>query len=450
MKEYELMVLGTGPAAATIAFKCRKAGMTVGVVDPRPYGGTCALRGCNPKKVLVRAAELIDWIQRAQGIGIRVDKARIDWPEIMAFKRTFTEPVPDSRDRRFRNAGIEQFHGMPRFISTSRIDIDGTEIECRKIAVATGAVPRRLNIPGEDFLITNEAFLELEELPKRIFFVGGGYITFEFAHVAARAGADVVICEHNKRPLEMFEPELVDSLVASSREQGINILTSTTVKSIERRSEGGFKVNILFDEVTRSIDVDLVVHGAGRVPNTEPLNLEAANVDYGPKGIEVDRHLRSVSNPNAYAAGDVAANGVPMLSPVAIEDGRTVGHNITSDQPKSPEYGPIPATVFSIPPIASVGLTERQALEQGLDFIINSGDRSASNSMKKVGAKYACYKVLIEDPSGRILGAHLFGPDAAETINIFALAISEGLTAKALKSVLFTFPTFINDVRDMV
>jgi glutathione reductase (NADPH) len=450
MRQVDVMVLGTGPAATGVALKCSEAGRRVAIVDPRPFGGTCALRGCNPKKVLVRAAELHDWIRRAAGTGVQTDGARIDWPELVDFKRSFTRPVTSAKEDRFREAGIDQFHEAPRFVSPTGIAVGDQQVQCSGIVIATGSVPMPLDIPGAQWLTNSDDFLELEELPKRVVFVGGGYITFEFAHVAARAGAQVTILEMAERVLTPFDPDLVASLVAASRELGIDVRTQTMVTSIEKQPDGQLLVGITSGDDAQTIAADLVVHGAGRVPNTGDLDLEAGQVRHGRSGIEVNRYLQSVSNPAVYAAGDVAATGAPPLTPVANEDGRTVVHNLLNDQQREPAYGPVATAVFSVPALAAVGLGEQEASKQGLQFTVNSGDLSENNSMKKVGAKYARYKVLIEKGSGRILGAHLLGPDAAETINLFALAIKHDLTASDLKSSLFVFPTFAHDVRGMV
>src|SRR3989449_1244645 len=178
----DLIVIGTGTAGSGPAFRCRRAGWRVAVVDELPYGGTCALRGCDPKKVLVGAAELADWHRRMQGRGVSGD-AHISWPELMQFKRTFTDPVPADREKAFQKAGIATYHGPARFVSPERLSVDGQVLEARHFVVAAGAKPRHLGIPGEEYLSTSTAFLELDQLPPRIAFVGAGYISFEFAHV---------------------------------------------------------------------------------------------------------------------------------------------------------------------------------------------------------------------------------------------------------------------------
>lgn len=174
MEKFDLFVLGTGPAATRIALKCAEAGWRVGTADPRPYGGTCALRGCNPKKVFVRAAELYDWINRAEGTGVQVEGASIDWPELVRFKRTFTDPITPWKEDKFEKAGIVRFHDSPRFVAPGRLAIGDREIESRKFAVATGAVPMKLGFPGAELMATSDDVLEFDELPRRILFVGGG------------------------------------------------------------------------------------------------------------------------------------------------------------------------------------------------------------------------------------------------------------------------------------
>lgn len=450
MEELDLFILGTGPAATRIAPKCAEAGWRVGIVDPRPYGGTCALRGCNPKKVFVRAAELYDWIRRAEGTGVRAEGVDIHWAELVRFKRTFTNPITPGKEDKFGRAGVVQYHGYPQFIAPNRIEIDDQELEARKFVVATGAEPAKLNIPGEELLITSDDFLELDSLPQRILFVGGGYVTFEFAHVAARAGANVTIVEVGKRPLAKFDRDLVDCLVDRSRQLGIELHTSTKVEGIEKSSNGVLAVEMDADGEKRTLQADLVVHGAGRKPNTNGLGLENGNIRYGPLGIEVNEFLQSVSNPDVYAAGDVAATAAPPLSPVASHEGRIVAKNLLEGNRHHCDYGTVPSVVFSVPALAAVGMREDEAESQSFDYVVKAGDRRNDNSMKKVGETHARYKLLIEKQTDQLLGAHLLGPDAAETINLFALAMKHGITASQLKSTLFAFPTFTHDVRGMI
>src|SRR5713226_7868279 len=190
-RQYDLVVIGTGTAAGVVADTCRRAGWSVAVIDSRPFGGTCALRGCDPKKVLVGAAEVIDWNRRMQDKGIRAQQTRIDWPELMRFKRTFTEPVPKQTEQWMAKSGIATFHGRARLVGPVAIQVGDDVLETANVVVAAGAKPVDLNIPGADHAVTSEQFLELDNLAEQIVFIGGGYISFEFAHVAEIGRAHV-------------------------------------------------------------------------------------------------------------------------------------------------------------------------------------------------------------------------------------------------------------------
>src|SRR5713101_8869271 len=200
----DVIVIGTGSAAQAVAYKCREAGWSVAVIDSSPFGGTCQLRGCDPKKVLVSVAELVDWSHRMQGKGVSAPGLSINWPDLIRFKRTFTDPVPEQNEQSFEQAGIITRHGRAHFVDRTTIQVGEDTLAGRHVVVATGARHSTLGIPGEEHLTTSTQFLELDALPRRIVFVGGGYIAFEFAHIAARAGAQVQVLHRGSRPLEQF------------------------------------------------------------------------------------------------------------------------------------------------------------------------------------------------------------------------------------------------------
>jgi glutathione reductase (NADPH) len=449
-KKFDLVAIGTGSGASTTASACRRAGWQVAIIDSRPFGGTCALRGCDPKKVLVGASEVIDWSRRMKGKGVNGDAVRIEWPELMRFKRSFTAPVPKDREEGFAKAGIAAFHGRARFVGPTAIQVGDDVLEGRYVVVATGAKPARLNIPGEDRLTTSDQFLELDTLPQCIVFVGGGYISFEFAHVAARAGAQVTLLHRGSRPLVGFDSDLVDLLVERTRQLGVEVELQTVVEGIERAS-GGLVVHTSRAGIKRRFEADQVVHGAGRVPEIDDLDLDAAGVKWDERrGVKVNEYLQSVSNPVVYAAGDAADSGGLPLTPVAGYDGRVVAANLLDGNHARPNYLGVPTVVYTIPHLASVGLQERAAREQGLRFRTNHANTSGWYSSRRVGEKYAGYKVLVEDGSDHILGAHLLGPSSDEVINIFALAIRLELRATDLKEAIYAYPTHASDIPYMV
>ncbi len=445
----DLVVLGTGSAAATVAMRCRRAGWSVAVIDSRPFGGTCALRGCDPKKVLVGAAEAVDWTHRLKGKGVRTAGVKIDWPALMRFKNSFTQPYPKKREKSFAEAGIRMFHGRAQFIGPTEVAVGDTVLAARHIVIATGAKPAELTFPGAGLLTTSDAFLDLKRLPRRILFVGGGYISFEFAHVAARAGAQVTILHRGKRPLVRFDADLVAQLVAHTRNLGVAVELETEVEAIER-TQKGFRVHARSNGKQKTFRAELVVHGAGRVPEIDDLNLAAAEVERDARGIRVDEYLQSVSNPAVYAAGDAASTGAPPLTPVAGYEGRIVAANLLEGNRTAVNYPPIPSVVFTLPPLASVGLHEHAAREQGLRFRIQHQDTHGWYSSRRIGESCSGFKVLVEEGNERILGAHLLGPHAEETINLFALAMRAGVTAAELRQNLFAYPTHASDVQYML
>src|SRR5216684_4559466 len=405
---------------------CRKAGWTVAVIDELPFGGTCALRGCDPKKVLVGNAEAIEWARRLQGKGIRGDGLHIDWPELMRFKRSMIAEVPERKAESFRNAGIETFHEPARFTGRTTLEVAGQRLEGKHVVIASGAKPVPLGIIGEELLITSTQFLELDELPRRIAFVGGGFISFEFAHVAVRAGAQVTIVHRGPRPLPLFDPDLADRLVDKSRTLGIDVRLGTSVTRVER-GEGRLIVHGRHDGKETRVEADLVVHGAGRVPAVDDLDLQAAGIDTAGRRIKLNEFMQSVSNSAVYAAGDAAAVG-PALTPVAGYEGGIVAANLIEGNYLRADYSVVPSVVFTIPPLAAVGLTEDAARRRGIRFRTNLVDTSSWYSSRRVGETHSGSKVLIDQESGRILGAHLLGPSAEEMINLFALAMRTGTT----------------------
>lgn len=449
-RKFDLVTIGTGSAALTVASACRQAGWQVAIIDSRPFGGTCALRGCDPKKVLVGAGEVIDWATRMKDKGISGNMIRIDWPELMRFKRTFTDPVPKQREEGFAEAGIAAFHGRASFTSSNTIQVGDDVLDGRYTVVAAGAKPARLKIPGEDLLTTSEQFLELDSLPERIAFVGGGYISFEFAHVASCARAQATILGRGRRPLVGFDPELVDLLVAGTRELGVDVQLQTSVDGIEKAS-GRFVAHTSTDGKRGQFEADMVVHGAGRVPEIDDLNLSVAGVEWNERqGVKVNEYLQSVSNPAVYAAGDAAASGGLPLTPVAGYEGGIVAANLLKGNHVVPNYHGIPTVVFTVPHLAAVGLQEKEARDRNLRFRANHGNTSGWYSSRRVGEKYSGYKVLVEEDTDRILGAHLLGPNSDELINLFALAIRSGISATALKEMLFAYPTHGSDLQYML
>lgn len=445
--DYDLLTIGSGTAAMVAAFRVASAGWSVAIVDEKPFGGTCALRGCDPKKMLVAGAEVIDGFRRMSSNGVRGELS-IDWGDLIAFKRSFTDPIPSKHEQRYHERGIATLHGPTKFLGSNAVSVAGRNLTARHILIASGAEPVRLGMPGEEHLATSEHFLAMEQLPRRIVLVGGGYIAAEFSHIAARAGAAVTIVQRGPRILPQFEPELVNWLTDSFSAVGVDIRTRTTVTAVEK-SRASFIVHTDSGGQAATVEADLVVHAAGRKPALERLDLAAGGITTEGDRLLLNEYLQSASNPSVYAAGDAAQVG-PPLTPVSSHDAKVVAANLLQGNQSRPDYRGVPSVAFTLPPIATAGLTEAQAQNAGLHHRTKVERTSDWFSARRVAEKVYGYKTLVEEGTGRILGAHLVGPHADEVINIFALAIRHNLTAADLKATMFAYPTGASDVGYML
>ena len=446
---YDLIVIGAGMAGVAAANKCATKGWRVGIVDELPYGGTCALRGCDPKKILRRGAEIVDSARLMAGKGIDTDGMRINWVDLMKHKRGFTDPVPRNMEAGLTGNGVETLHGTATFESEHRLVIDGIAYESTHFLIATGARPRPLEFAGHEHLIDSTAFLELDDLPRRVLFLGGGFVSFEFAHIAARAGARPVIIDRNVRPLKGFDPDLVDLLVARGSGAGIEMRPETTVTAVE---PVGSRYRVTIDTAGNrdDIETDLVVHGAGRIPQLSELALDAANVAHSTRGVTVADHLQSTTNPAVYAAGDSADTPGMPLTPVAVFEGKVAASNMVNGTTTAPNYAGVPTAVFTIPELVRVGLLEHEATAAGLDVDVRLTDTSRWYSNYRIGETTAATKILVDGANDTIVGAHMLGPEYGELINIFSLAIKLGLTTRQLKSMTTAYPTVTSDLGSML
>ncbi|WP_372592817.1 NAD(P)/FAD-dependent oxidoreductase [Actinotalea sp.] len=449
MSTYDLIVIGAGMAGVAAANKCASQGWSVAIVDELPYGGTCALRGCDPKKILRRGAEIIDSARLMRGKGIDANGLSMNWGDLMAHKHGFTDPVPANMEKGLAGNGVHTLHGSARFTGANRLEIDGTSRDAAHVLIATGARPRPLDFPGHEHLVDSTDFMNLQVLPRRIVFVGGGFVSFEFAHIAARAGSVTTIIDRGARPLKGFDPDLVELLITRGTTAGIDVRRSTTITGIST-SATGFQVMVDRSGTPETIECDLIVHGAGRTPDLDRLDLDAAGVAWGEHGVHVAGHLQSTTNPAVYAAGDAADTRAMALTPVAVVEGKVAAANMLKGATTVPDYTGVPTAVFTIPELARVGLLEQEARDRGLDVEVRYRDTSGWYSNYRIGETTAASKILIDRATDQILGAHLLGPEYGELINTLGLAIKLNLTTRQLKSTTAAYPTAGSDLGSML
>lgn len=447
--KYDFVSVGSGVAGINAAIHAVRNGLKTAVIDHKAYGGTCPTFGSDPKKILVGAAELYDWFMRMKGQGVVDGDIQINWPNLISYKNCYTETTPGKIETALYNNLIDTFKGTARFIDENTLAVGEDIIEAKNILIATGSKPAEINIEGRELMISSDDFLCLNTLPKEIVFVGGGYISLEFAQAAVRAGVKCTIIHTGDSILQSFEPELIDMLKKYTIETGINIIFNSRVKFIKRKNSK-LCVNIDTFGTMSEILADIVMHGAGRSANTDRLELEKGGVEYSQKGIAVNRYLQSVSNKSVYAAGDVSDTGGAYLATVASMEGRIAATNILNSNILNPEYDNIPTVVFTIPPLAQVGMSEKQAIQSGADFDVKFEDTSQWFTSYRVAEKYSGYKIISEKKTGKILGVHMLGRNCEDIINLFHIAIKTGMTSEKLKSFIYTYPTASSDITFML
>ena len=446
MERFDVIVIGTG-SGSSVARRCAVAGKKTAIIDNQPFGGTCALRGCDPKKVLVGIAHVLSLSKQLQGKGIAT-AATSSWKDLMQFKKGFTEPKIPKTESGLKEVGVETYHGRAKFIAENTIQVNEDILYAEKFVIANGAAPVKLSIPGENLLIDSTDFLELEELPKEILFVGGGYIAFEFAHIVSRFGVKATIVHRGERPLKNFDADLVEILMKASEELGIRIILNAEVKSITKE-DSGFIIHAIQKNKELNISTSLAVHAAGRVADIFDMGLEKMNVSFGKKGVVVNDYMQSISNSNVYACGDANDKGLP-LTPVAAKEGIILAGNLLKGNHKKIEYGHIPSNVFTIPALGAVGLTEQQAKDKNLNYTVHYKETTDWYSSRRLKELASGFKVLVDKETDLVIGAHLLGPNAEETINIFTLAMNAGIKADDLKKTIFSYPTNASDIVYMV
>ena len=439
VERFDVIIIGSGGSGQTVAAACAKAGKRVVVIDREPFGGTCARCGCDPKKILLAAAEAVTRTEALIGTGVE-GVSGVSWPELITHKRQFTDPVPERVSERFADMGVELISGVAEVTGDIEVSVGGRRLAADDLVIATGARPRTLDIVGEQLLTSSAKFMDLDDLPQRIVFAGGGYISFEFAELAARAGADVTIIHRSSRVLEGFDSFLASKLVDRYRLLGIRVFTDVGLEAVVRTPAG----ELLAGTSAGDITADLVVHGAGRVPNVHGMGLELLGVEVSERGVVVESSLRSTAHPHVWAVGDAAALGLP-LTPVAGRQGAIAAANILG----AAEHfdGTVtPSVAFTDPPLAAVGMSAEEALKDPARFEVLEHDTSEWFTQKRLGMTHCGARIVIDREADRILGAHLLGMNADELINIFALAMHLGATRAALKEGLWSYPTATSDL----
>ncbi len=447
MEKYDVIIIGTGTAGQTAAFDLVAEEYNVAIIeDSETPGGVCALHGCQAKKWFYEVSEIVARSSHLQDLGVTAPP-QVDWQQIVREKNKFTSTVPGNTVQNIRGNGVTFIQGKAEFVDQGTVKVNTSHYSASSFIIATGAKPRILPFEGNEFAITSDDFLALEVLPKRIAFIGGGFISFEFAHFAARLGSrrgEIHIIEASDRVLSGFDADMVQQLVEASEAEGIRIRTSSFATSIIKGDEG-FLVTLKSGE---KVEVDLVVNGAGRVPNIDSLHLQNAGVKFSPGGIDVDQNMKTTAD-SIFAIGDCAKS--LMLARVADKEAHVAAERIVAvrdgGEVAGIEYGATPAVLFTYPQLGMVGKTEEQLKEEKIAYWKSYDTNVSWPTYRRIGLKFAAYKILV-DGNDRILGAHFVSDNTTGLLNTFKQAMIDGTSVKELheSNIMAPYPSRESDI----
>ncbi|WP_047548928.1 dihydrolipoyl dehydrogenase family protein [Psychroserpens sp. Hel_I_66] len=444
---YDVFVIGSGIAGQTVAKACIEKGLKVAITDKREFGGTCAIRGCDPKKIMMQFADLLQHTKQLKDLGVK-KVPKIKWKAVQKFKSSFTNPVPKSTEKNLSELGIDLYHQSPKFISETEIMVEGKKISADKFVIATGYVPRTLEFEGAEFLKTSDDILNLKKIPKSATFIGSGYVGMEFAYMLSTMGCKVTILEVGAEALSQFDSFLVEKVVKSLKQNGVKFKFNAETISVKKLKKNR-RITYKHKGKTKTIKSRMVINTSGRVPAIDLLDLEKANVTADGGGVKVNDFLQSTSNENVYACGDVSSKSLP-LTPLSGLQGYIVGLNICFGNKKKFEDPLVPSIVFTHPNLSMVGYSEEEAKNRYKNIKIFKGDASNWYNAEKENADAYAFKIIANERTNEIVGAHLLSSQANETINILATAMNNNMTVDAFKKMIFTYPSYTNDLKSML
>ncbi len=437
--DFDYFVIGGGSAGVRSARIAAGHGARVGLAEEYRIGGTCVIRGCVPKKMLVYGAHFAEDLADAQRFGWTIEGARFDWPTLRDHVLADVDRLNRAYTQTLDSHGVQHMHARARFLDPHTLDVGGTRITARHILIATGARPELPDIAGIELAITSNECFHLEQLPQSLLILGSGYIANEFAGIFHEFGVAVTLLARGPTILRGWDHSLSERLLAVSTAKGIRFRLNSGVKRIE--ADGAARRVTFSDGHTETFGAVMVA--VGRRPLTEGLDCAAAGVTLADSGaVAVDAQC-CTSQPHIFAAGDVI-NRV-QLTPVAIREGHAIADHLFAGRPIALDYDCIPSAVFSHPPLASVGLTEGEARNRLGDVRVHSSDFRPMKHVLAGRAERALMKLVVDAATDRLVGAHMIGPDAPEIIQMLAVAVKAGLTKAQLDATVAIHPTMAEE-----
>jgi len=433
--DFDMLTIGAGSGGVASSRRAGSYGARVAICEELRVGGTCVLRGCVPKKLLVYGAQFADAFADAEGFGWTVPPADFDWSELIAAKDKEIGRLSQIYINMLNNSGVEIIDGHAALVDPHTVEIAGRRCTAENILVATGSWPETPKIPGIEHVISSNEALDLEELPRRIVIVGGGYIAVEFAGIFSGLGSEVIELIRRPELLYGFDDDVRIGLGEEMRRRGVDIRGRTQVARIDEAASGFVVTTTAGDK----IETDLAMYATGRKPNTKRMGLAEVGVRINDAGaVIVDEWQRS-SVPNIYAIGDVTDR--INLTPVAIAEGRAIAETLFNDNPTKMDHADVPSAVFSQPPIGAVGLTEERARQEYGEVAVYLARFTPMKNTLSGREERTLMKLVVDPRSDRVLGCHMLGPDAPEIIQGLAVAIKCGATKKQFDQTVGIHPS---------
>jgi len=442
MADFDLFVIGAGSGGVRAARVSAAYGARVAVAEEYKIGGTCVIRGCVPKKLLVYGAHFAEDLDDAAMFGWDVPQKRFDWQVLRDNVLAEVSRIEGAYTDTLTNHDVTIFKERAEITGPNSVRLaSGREISADKILIATGATPVMPHLEGVEHAISSNEVFHLEQLPKRIIIAGGGYIANEFAGIFHQFGSHVTLINRTDVILRQYDQQIVDRLMQISVRKGIDFKFNALIDKIEKHDDGSLHVAMTGCD---DIEADAVLFATGRTPNTGSLGLEVAGVEMGEKSqIKVDADSRT-SVPSIFAVGDVTDR--IQLTPVAIREGQAFADTFFGNKPCQVDYNCVPSAVFSHPPLAGVGMTEGQAREKLGQVRTYTSDFRAMKNVLAGRNERSLYKLVVDGSTDRIVGIHMIGPDAPEILQAAAIAIKGKLKKSDFDATVALHPTMAEEL----
>ena len=440
--DYDLFVIGAGSGGVRASRIAASHGARVAVAEEFRVGGTCVIRGCVPKKLLVYGAHFAEDIHDARMFGWDVPDCKFDWPVLRDNVLAEVDRLEGLYGQTLDNHKVTVLKTRATVVGPQKVRLaDGTEVTAERILIATGGWPHVPEFPGSEHAITSNEVFHLDKLPKRIVIAGGGYIANEFAGIFNEFGSKVTIVNRGDTILRGYDEQIRDRLLQISMTKGIDFKFNAPFQSIEKKDDGTLTVHL---EGCDAIEADAVLMATGRTPNTKGLGLEEAGVELDDKGaIKVDERNQS-SAPSIFAVGDVTDR--IQLTPVAIREGQAFADSVFGDKPTVVDYSNGPSAVFSHPPIGAVGMTEAEARNKLGSIRVYTSDFRAMKNVLAGRNERALYKMIVNAATDQVVGLHMIGPDAPEILQAAAVAVKAGLTKADFDATVALHPSMAEEL----